>query len=120
MPSVTIHDRTSTGDPTGAITLPDLPDGITLRQLIRTRVREEVARANLGPFRILMGLVRPADPARTPIDWQAQADAAIDLFLANGYIVLVNGAQVSDLETRIDIKRDPDVRFIRLTPLEGA
>ena len=67
-----------------------------------------------------MGLVLPADPARKPIDWQVQADAAIDLFLANGYIVLVNGVQVIDLETRIDIKRDPDVRFIRLTPLEGA
>ena len=120
MPSLTIHDRTSTGDPTGTITLPDLPDGITLRQLIRTRVREEVARANLGPWRVLMGLVRPADPARTPIEWQVQADAAIDLFLANGYIVLINGVQVSDLETRIDIKRDPDVWFIRLTPLAGA
>ena len=67
-----------------------------------------------------MGLVRPADPARTPIEWQVQADAAIDLFLANGYIVLINGVQVSDLETRIDIKRDPDVWFIRLTPLAGA
>ena len=117
MPSVTIRDRTSTGDPTGTITLPGLPDGITLRQLIRWRVREEVAHYNLSPWRTLMGLVKPADPPRTPEDWQAQADAAIDLFLANGYIVLVNGMQVTDLETRIDLKRNPDVRFIRLTPL---
>jgi len=119
MPSVTIQDRTSTGDPTGTITLPGLPDGITLRQLIRLRTREEVARANVGAWRVLLGLP-PADPARKPIDWEMQADAAIDLFLANGFIVLVNGVQVIDLETRIDIKRDPDVRFIRLTPLEGA
>jgi len=117
---VTIHDRTSTGDPTGTITLPGLPDGITLRQLIRLRVREEVARANVGAWRILLGLITSNDPTRTPIDWQVQADAAIDLFLANGYIVLVNGVQVTDLETRIDLKRDPDVRFIRLTLLEGA
>ena len=119
MPSVTIHDRTSTGDPAGTITLPGLPDGITLRQLIRLRVREEVARANVGAWRVLLGHP-PADPKRKPIDWEVQADAAIDLFLANGFIVLVNGVQVIDLETRIDIKRDPDVRFIRLTPLEGA
>jgi hypothetical protein len=65
-------------------------------------------------------LIPANDPTRTQIDWEVQADAAIDLFLANGYIVLVNGVQVMDLETRIDIKRDPDVRFIRLTPLEGA
>jgi hypothetical protein len=120
MASVTIHDGTSTGDPTGTITLPDLPDGITLRQLIRWRVREEVARTNLRPWRVLMGLVPQADPSATPIDWEKQADAAIDLFLANWYIVLVNGAQVVDLETRIDLKSDPEVRFIRLTPLAGA
>jgi len=117
---VTIHDRTSTGDPTGTITLPGLPDGITLRQLIRLRVREEVARANVGAWRILLGLITPAHQTRTTLDGQAQTDAAIDLFLANGYIVLVNGVQVTDLETRIDLKRDPDVRFIRLTLLEGA
>ena len=65
-------------------------------------MREEVARANLGPFHILWAWSgRPAE--RTPIDWQVQADAAIDLFLANGYIVLVNGVQVSDLETKIDL-----------------
>jgi len=117
---VTIHDRTSTGDPTGTITLPGVPDGITLRQLIRLRVREEVARANVGAWRVLLGLITANDPTRKQIEWQVQADAAIDLFLANGYIVLVNGVQVKDLETRIDLKRDPDVRFIRLTLLEGA
>jgi hypothetical protein len=121
MPSVTIHDRTSTGDPTGTITLPDLPDGITLRQLIRTRVREEVARYNLRPYGIFQGLTQDIGlPDRQPIDWVTRADAAIDLFIANGYIVLVNGSQVLDLETMIDLKRDPDVRFIRLTPLAGA
>jgi hypothetical protein len=120
LPSVTIHDRTSTGDPTGTITLPDVPDGITLRQLIRTRVREEVARANLGSWLVFLGLVKPADPARKQIDWEVQADTAIDQFLANGYIVLVNGSQVLDLETRIDLRKDPEVWFIRLTPLEGA
>src|SRR6476660_7218996 len=104
MPSVTIHDRTSTGDPTGSITLPGLPDGITLRQLIRTRVREEVARYNLGPWGIFRGLIQPAGseptidgfrlPKREALDWHVQADAAIDRFLANGFIVLVNGTQV--------------------------
>jgi len=124
---VTIHDRTSTGDPTGTITLPDLPDRITLRELIRMRVREEVARYNLGPWGLFQGLIRPVgseptidgskQPTREPLDWRPQADAAIDLFLANGFIVLINGNQVTDLETRIDLRGDVDVRFIRLTPL---
>lgn len=130
MPSVTIHDRTSTGDPTGTITLPGLPDGITLRELIRMRVREEVARYNLGPWGLFQGLIQPPGseatidgfklPTREPLDWHAQADAAIDLFLANGFIVLINGTQVTDLETRIDLRGDVDARFIRLTPLGGG
>jgi hypothetical protein len=121
MPSVTINDRTSTGDPTGTITLPDLPDGITLRQLIRTRVREEVARYNLRPWGIFQGFIQELGlPDRQPIDWVTRADAAIDLFLANGFIVVINGGQVVDLETWIDLRRDVDVRFIRLTALGGA
>ena len=121
MGTVTICDVTSTGDPTGTITLPDLPDGITLRQLIRTRVREEVARYNLHPYGIFQGLVPDIElPERQPIDWETRADAAIDLFLANGYIVLVNGSQVVGLETTIDLKRDPDVQFIRRMLLAGA
>ena len=59
-------------------------------------------------------------PTRAPLDWHPQADAAIDLFLADGYIVLINGHQVTDLETRIDLRGDVDVRFIRLTPLGGG
>ncbi len=130
MATLTIEDRTSTGDPTGSITLPGLPDRITLRQLIRLRVREEVARYNLRPSDVFRGLVQPdgAEPtsdgfrmaARQPIDWQLQADVAIDRFQANGYFVLVNGRQVVDLETRLDLTDDPHVRFVRLTPLVGG
>jgi hypothetical protein len=131
MPSLTIVDRTSTGDPTGSITLPGLPDRITLRELIRLRVREEVARYNLRPSDVFHGLVQPVGsepaidgfkmPARRPIDWQTHADVAIDRFLSNGFFVLVNGKQVVDLETRLDLNVEHlDVRFIRLTPLVGG
>jgi hypothetical protein len=120
MPSLTIEDRTSTGDPTGSITLPDVPDGITLRELIRLRVREEVARFNLRPLGIFTGLIGSVDANRQPIDWQRQADTAIALFEASGYVVLVNGVQVTDLETRIRLREDLVVRFVRLTPLVGS
>jgi hypothetical protein len=130
MPSVTISDRTSTGDPTGSITLPRVPDGITLRELIRLRVREEVARYNLRPSNVFRGLVQPVGsepvtggfnvPERRPLDWSEHADVAVDQFLAHGYVVLVNGAQITDLDTRLDLSAEHlDVRFIRLTPLAG-
>jgi hypothetical protein len=130
MPSLTIEDRTATGRPTGSITLPDLPDSITLRELIRLRVREEVARYNLRPTDTFKGLVQPDGatqttdgfrmPARRPIDWAKQADVAIDRFGRNGFFVLVNGKQVVDLETHLDVADALDVGFIRLTPLIGG
>ena len=121
MPSLTIEDQTSNGVPTGSITLPGLPDRITLRELIRMRVREEVARYNLRPWGMFQGLVQLMGlPERQALDWRVQADAAIEGFVANGFIVLVNGRQVVDLETRLDLRGDLDVRFIRLTPLAGG
>ena len=59
MATLTIEDRTATGTPIGHIDLPDMPDRITLRDLIRLRVREEVARYNLQPLEDFQGLVQP-------------------------------------------------------------
>ena len=130
MQTLTIEDRTATGKPVGTITLPDLPDSITLRDLIRTRVREEVARYNLRPVSIFTGLVQPEGANQTvdgylmprprPIDWQRQADIAIDRFERNGFFVLVDGKQVVDLDARLDLTGTLDVGFVKLTPLVGG
>jgi hypothetical protein len=130
MPTVMIEDRTSSGRPTGSITLPDVPDRITLQDLIRLRVREEVARYNLRPVERFVGLVQPegATPDGTgyrlrrprPIDWERQADAAIASFLRNGFFVLVDKKQVVDLDAEIVLTETLDVGFIKLTPLVGG
>jgi hypothetical protein len=130
MPTLTIEDRTATGRPTGTIDLPDVPDRVTLRDLIRLRVREEVARYNLRPAAEFHGLVAPdgATPGPTGhrmaaprrIDWERQADIAIGAFLRNGFFVLVSGRQVVDLDEEIELTGTMDVGFIRLTPLVGG
>jgi hypothetical protein len=130
MPTVTIEDRTSTGRPIGSITMPDVPDRITLQDLIRLRVREEVARYNLRPVERFVGLVQPegATPdgtgyrLRRPrrIDWERQADTAIASFLRNGFFVLVDRKQVVDLDAEIVLTETLDVGFIKLTPLVGG
>lgn len=130
MPTLTIEDRTGTGRPTGGITLPDVPERITLRELIRLRVREEVARYNLRPGAHFEGFVQPegaeveaggyliATPRR--IDWERQADIAIGAFLRNGFFVLVNGKQVIDLEEHLTLSQAFDVGFVKLMPLVGG
>jgi hypothetical protein len=130
MPTLTIEDRTATGRPIGTIDLPDMPDRITLRDLIRLRVREEVARYNLKPATEFAGLVQPdgSEPSRTGfhigkprrIDWQRQADVALESFLRNGFFVLVNHRQVTELDEEIELTDTLDVGFVKLTPLVGG
>jgi hypothetical protein len=130
MATLTIEDRTATGRPTGSIDLPDVPDRITLRDLIRLRVREEVARYNLRPVAEFAGMVQPDGavpgphgsvmPAPRPLDWERQADVAIDAFLRNGFFVLIDGRQVTELDAQIQLTETLDVGFVRLTPLVGG
>jgi hypothetical protein len=130
MATLTIEDRTATGTPTGSIDLPDVPDRITLRDLIRLRVREEVARYNLAPGPEFIGLVQPdgsvrgrdgyAMPAPRRIEWERQADIALDSFMRNGFFVMVNGKQETELDREIVLSASLDVGFIKLTPLVGG
>ena len=130
MPTLIIEDRTATGRPTGTIDLPDVPDRITLRDLIRLRVREEVARYNLRPGTEFAGLVQPDGaragrngyvlPAPRRIDWERQADIALEAFLRNGFFVLVDGKQLTELDDEIRLTDTLDVGFVRLTPLVGG
>lgn len=130
MATLTIEDRTATGKPVGAIELPDVPDRITLRDLIRLRVREEVARYNLKPADQFDGLVQPDGatplsrgfrmPAPRRLDWEKQADVAIRSFERNGFFVLVNRRQVAELDEEIELVGVVDVGFIKLTPLVGG
>jgi hypothetical protein len=130
MATLTIHDRTATGTPTGSIDLPNVPDRITLRDLIRLRVREEVARYNLAPGPEFIGLVQPDGtvvgrhgyvmPEPRRIEWERQAEIAIESFLRNGFFVMVNGKQETELDREIALGTGLDVGFIKLTPLVGG
>ena len=130
MPALTIEDRTATGTPIGSITFPDFPERMTLRDLIRLRVREEVARYNLNPSTYFQGLVQPVDARPLPrgfemskarrIDWELQADFALAAFARNGFFVLVDRKQVTDLDAQILLTPTLDVAFVKLTPLVGG
>jgi hypothetical protein len=128
--TVTVRDETRPGSVTATLTLADIPVAITLRDLIRTRVREEVARANAEPRGEARTLVEPVDAERTlsgyrlreprRIDWEKQADVALDAFQRNGFFVLVGGRQVEDLDEELALGADTEIRFVKLTPLVGG
>ena len=124
-----VRDRTP-GREAAELLLSGLPQRITLRDLIRTRVREEVARFNADRGEVFRGFVRPDGAEETPagyrvevgrrIDWQKQARIAEKAFEENRFFVLVGGTQVGDLDAELDLGVDTDVCFVRLVPLVGG
>ncbi|MFF5208646.1 hypothetical protein [Streptosporangium sp. NPDC000396] len=129
MAAVTFRDETATGKPIEEFTLPDLPESISARELVRLRVREEVARYNAAPSARFNGLVRPMDAevelngyrmGARRIDWEKQADIAERAFQRNGFVLLIGERQVEDLSEVIDLTADPVVSFIKLVPLVGG
>ncbi|MEV4169904.1 hypothetical protein [Nonomuraea sp. NPDC049709] len=130
MATVTFRDESATGKPLDEFTLPDLPERISARELVRLRVREEVARYNAVPTARFRGLVRPVGAevelngyrmgATRSIDWERQADIAERAFQSNGFLLLVGDRQVDDLAELIDLTVDPVVSFVKLVPLVGG
>jgi hypothetical protein len=98
---IVLADTTASGTETARLLLDDVPSPIRLRDLIRHRVREEVARDNAQ-------------------DWQAQADAAVTAFGRNGFFVFVGGRQVEDLDEELTLAEADVVSFVRLVPLAGG
>ncbi|MEV4802347.1 hypothetical protein AB0K18_20220 [Nonomuraea sp. NPDC049421] len=130
MASVTFRDESASGRALEEFSLPGLPDRVSARELVRLRVREEVARHNAAPKRLFRGLVKPADAeaelngyrlrAARKLDWEKQADAAEAAFARNGFLLLVGDRQILDLDVQIDLDADPVVSFVKLVPLVGG
>ncbi|TCC06351.1 hypothetical protein E0H45_23845 [Kribbella soli] len=81
---------------------------ITLRDLVLTRVRDEVARFNAAPDK------------QRHLDWERQADRAIEAFGRNGFFVLVDDRQVTELDEELELTADSDIRFVHLIQLVGG
>ncbi|WP_422740141.1 hypothetical protein ACN263_13485 [Micromonospora sp. WMMD729] len=130
MVTVMVRDETATGRAVDSWPLTGLPERISARELVRLRVREEVARFNAERPRHFRGLVQPTDTEATlngyrvapdrRLDWEAQADRACAAFAHNGFLLLVGDHQVDDLDEEIDLRADPDVAFVRLVALVGG
>jgi len=130
MASVTFRDETATGRALGEWEVAGLPERMTVRELIRLRVREDVTRYNTRPGNRFDGLVRP-DEAETElngyrlraprrIDWERQAVIAEQAFLSNGFFVLAGDHQVEELDEAVDLSTAPDLVFIKLVALVGG
>jgi len=102
----------------------------TTRELIRSRVQQEVERHNQNLPEVFCGLVQPEESeqilngfrmkVQRPLDWRLQFERACSSFERNGFLILVDGRQVSELDERIELVVDSEVQFIKLVPLVGG
>ena len=128
--TVRVYDETTSGDRSNALTLDFLTEVVTVRELIRARVYQEVTEYNAKQPARFSGLVPPAaterrlngDRPRLPqrIDWEAQYAKALDAFGRNGFLLLVDDEQVTELDDEVTLRHDTVVTFLRLVPLVGG
>lgn len=130
MPNVLIHDETTSGQRTNSFTLDCLTEWLTVRELIRARIYQEVQDYNLQQPEHFRGLVEPTAAERTlngfrlkakrQIDWQEQFQRACEAFKRNGFFVLVGNRQAETLDESFEVKVDAEVSFVKLVPLVGG
>src|SRR5690348_15511985 len=98
MTRITVLDETTSGEATSTLTLDFLTERVTVREMIRARIYQEVTEHNAALPERFKGLVQPAGsqptrdgyllPRRGPIDWEAQLARLLDAFQTNGFILL--------------------------------
>jgi hypothetical protein len=102
---------------------------ITLRELLKRRIDEEVAALNAGRDEI-MPLVAPTEQERRlngekptqhrSVDPERQLTAAVEAFERTRIVLIVDGRQVLDLDEPIIVTPNTEVRFLKLVPLVGG
>lgn len=128
--TLTIRDETMTGSITGEMTLEFLTEIITVRELIRSRVYQEVKDFNAQQAEHFRGLIQPTDTEATlngfklkksrEIDWRKQFEKAVEAFERNQVLILVNDHQAEALDEEITLAPDTSVTFLKLTLLVGG
>ena len=111
---VTILDESPSGESFTARRLEIASESITVRELIRRRVREEVEEFNRKQSDVFHGLVQPTETeqvlngyrlkARRQLSWENQYEKALNAFEKNGFFMIVDGHQMEALEEVIPLR----------------
>ena len=121
--------------PTLALEFP--AETTTVREIIRSRVYQEVADYNAGlktsapPRRMLVtptstesrlngALPRIGPKKPKQVDWEVQFELALRAFEGNGFFLLVGDRQAETLDEIVTIRPDTEVTFVKLVPLAGG
>src|SRR5215472_8905204 len=128
--TLTVRDETTAGQTLHEFALEVLTERLTVRELIRSRVYQEVQDYNLRQPERFRGLVQPTDAEQSlngyklkkprQIDWKQQYEKALDAFETNRFLLLINDRQAESLDEEVDVEPGTCVSFLKLTPLAGG
>jgi hypothetical protein len=133
--ALTIRDETASGAVYQERPLEFPSERITVRELIRERVYQEVQDFNRQQDQqVFAGLVQPTDTERIlngqrpeyrlkkhrVIEWKAQFEKAMEAFQRNGFLILIDEKQANNLDQEFVIRHDTQVSFVKLTLLVGG
>lgn len=103
---------------------------LTVRELIRARVEQEVAAYNERQGELFQGLVQPGAaeltlngyrmPRPRRVDPAEQVERALEAFTRNGFLILIDDRQVEQLDDVVILGEQTVVTFIKLVPLVGG
>lgn len=133
--TLTIRDETASGKLYNEVPLVFPSEQITIRELIRERVYQEVQDYNTRQTeQAFRGLIQPSETERTlnapnpktpakpqkQIDWKQQYDRALEAFQNNGFLVLVGERQAESLDEVVTLETGSQVAFVKLALLVGG
>jgi hypothetical protein len=103
--TLTICDRSTDGRSQSEFMLDFITDRITARELIRSRVYQEVQDQKLASG-VFQGLAQPAEKnaasGRRQLDWKQQFELALKAFEWRQVLVLVGDRQLDGLDAEIE------------------
>jgi len=130
MMTITVRDESASGKSISEFPLELLTERVTVRELIRSRVYQEVQDHNRKLSEHFRGLVQPTGAEQTlngfklrkvrEIDWKEQFEKACEGFERNGFFVLIDDKQAEDLDETITLRPETHVSFVKLMPLVGG
>ena len=131
---LSVRDESATGQTLYEVALEFLTERITVEDLVRARVRQEVQRFNRKRAQEFQGLVQPVGaemvlngrttafrmPQHRPLDADEQVQRAWEGVSNNSYFILIDDKQAESLEQEFTISPATRVSFVKLTPLVGG
>ncbi|MEX0717867.1 MAG: hypothetical protein WD066_14835 [Planctomycetaceae bacterium] len=112
--TLTIRDENLAGQSLREWELEVLTERLTVRELLHSRVYQEVQDYNRGLGDVFQGLVQPEEAEKAlngwklkqprQLDWKKQHERAVEAFEQNRILILVNDRQAASLDEEFEIE----------------